>query len=120
MDKDLRQIGGFIYDFYRKPPTTDESGDVIKITFHQRNGLSYYSNMDGAKFLAKQLIMGDASDKVQGLPKYGKVKAEKIIEPIDNIFGLKRAVISEYRKVYGDDYIEPLQLNFRLLYLGKY
>lgn len=118
MDKDIQQIGGFIYNFYRKPSKKDEQGNVIES--YPRKGLSYIAPIEGAKFLAKQLIMGDASDKVQGLPKYGKVKAEKIIEPIDNIFGLKRAVISEYRKVYGDDYIEPLQLNFRLLYLGKY
>jgi hypothetical protein len=86
----------------------------------KRKGLSYTTKFQAQKFLAKQMIQGDSGDRVQGLPKYGAVKAEKIIEPITNTFGLIKAVVREYKKVYGEDYIEPLQLNFRLLYLGNY
>jgi len=118
MDKDLNQIGGFIYNFYRKPSKKDDNGNVMES--YPRKGMSYFSKIDACKSLAKQLIMGDSGDKVQGLPKYGNVKAEKIIEPIDNIFGLKRAVIKEYVKVYGENYKNELLLNFRLVYLGKY
>jgi 5'-3' exonuclease len=118
MDKDLTQIGGFIYNFYRKPSIKDEEGNAIQV--FKRKGLSYTTKFQAQKFLAKQMIQGDSGDRVQGLPKYGAVKAEKIIEPITNTFGLIKAVVSEYKKVYGEDYIEPLQLNFRLLYLGSY
>jgi 5'-3' exonuclease len=118
MDKDLTQIGGFIYNFYRKPSIKDEEGNAIEV--FKRKGLSYTTKFQAQKFLAKQMIQGDSGDRVQGLPKYGAVKAEKIIEPITNTFGLIKAVVSEYKKVYGEDYIEPLQLNFRLLYLGSY
>jgi 5'-3' exonuclease len=118
MDKDLTQIGGFIYNFYRKPSIKDEEGNAIEV--FKRKGLSYTTKFQAQKFLAKQMIQGDSGDRVQGLPKYGAVKAEKIIEPITNTFGLIKAVVSEYKNVYGEDYIEPLQLNFRLLYLGSY
>jgi 5'-3' exonuclease len=118
MDKDLTQIGGFIYNFYRKPSIKDEEGNAIQV--FKRKGLSYTTKFQAQKFLAKQMIQGDSGDRVQGLPKYGAVKAEKIIEPITNTFGLIKAVVSEYKKVYKEDYIEPLQLNFRLLYLGSY
>jgi 5'-3' exonuclease len=118
MDKDMTQIGGFIYNFYRKPSLKDEEGNAIEV--FKRKGLSYTTKFDGQKFLAKQLLQGDSCDVVKGLPKYGAVKAAKIIEPITNTFGLIKAVVSEYKKVYGEDYIEPLQLNFRLLYLGSY
>ena len=117
MDKDLNQIGGFIYNFYRKPSKYDESGNIVEV--YQRKGLSYIPPFEAAKWLAKQLIMGDSCDRVKGLPKYGEKKAEKIIEPINSLFGLRRAVIREYKNVYGEDWFEPLQLNFRLLYLGK-
>lgn len=118
MDKDLTQIGGFIYNFYRKPSIKDEEGNAIEV--FKRKGLSYTTKFNAQKFLAKQMIQGDSGDRVQGLPKYGAVKAEKIIEPITNTFGLIKAVVNEYKKVYADDYIEPLQINFRLLYLGSY
>jgi rRNA-processing protein FCF1 len=118
MDKDLTQIGGFIYNFYRKPSVKDEEGNAIEV--FKRKGLSYTNKFQAQKFLAKQMIQGDSGDRVQGLPKYGAVKAEKIVEPITNTFGLIKAVVREYKKVYGEDYIEPLQLNFRLLYLGSY
>ena len=118
MDKDLTQIGGFIYNFYRKPSIKDEEGNAIEV--FKRKGLSYTTKFNAQKFLAKQMIQGDSGDRVQGLPKYGAIKAEKIIEPITNTFGLIKAVVNEYKKVYADDYIEPLQINFRLLYLGSY
>jgi hypothetical protein len=116
MDKDLQQIGGFIYNFYRKPSIKDEYGSPIE-TF-PRKGLSYISKFDAMKFLAKQMIMGDSGDRIEGLPKYGIKKAEKIIDPIESKFGLIKSVVSEYKKVYGEDYSEPLMLNFRLVYLG--
>jgi 5'-3' exonuclease len=124
MDKDMTQIGGFIYNFYRKPSPNNiqktEFQDGVDVITYKRKGLSYTTKFDAKKFLAKQLISGDAGDRVQGLPKYGAVKAAKIIDPITNTFGLIKAVVSEYKKVYEEDYIEPLQTNFRLLYLGAY
>jgi 5'-3' exonuclease len=124
MDKDMTQIGGFIYNFYRKPSPNNiqktEFRDGVDVITYKRKGLSYVSKFDGKKFLANQLLQGDASDKIGGLPKYGAVKASKIIDPITNTFGLIRSVLAEYKKVYGEDYIKPLQMNYRLLYLGKY
>jgi 5'-3' exonuclease len=118
MDKDLQQIGGLIYNFYRKPSKKDEFGNITEI-FEQK-GLSYNSNFEGLKFLAKQIIIGDSGDNIKGLHNYGKIKANKIIEPIENLFGLKKAVINEYKNVFGKKYKEELKTNFRLVYLGKY
>jgi 5'-3' exonuclease len=124
MDKDLTQIGGFIYNFYRKPSPNNiqktEFQDGVDVITYKRKGLSYVSKFDGQKFLAKQLLQGDSGDFIKGLPKYGAVKASKIIDPITNTFGLIKAVVAEYKKVYEEDYIVHLQTNFRLLYLGSY
>lgn len=118
MDKDLKQIGGFVYDFYSKPSKKDEKGNVIET--YPRRGLSYISKFDGDKFLARQLIQGDGGDCVKGLPNYGKKKASQIIDPCNSRFEIIRKVIKTYQIVYGEEYIEPLQTNFRLLYLGSY
>lgn len=118
MDKDLSQIKGFRYDFYKKPSIRDEQGNEIE-SFNCR-GLTYQSEFDALKFLAKQMLQGDAGDKIGGLPKYGQVKASKIIDPKTTTFGLKKAVINEYKKVYPEDYFIQLQTNYRLLYLGSY
>lgn len=117
MDKDLTQIGGFIYNFYRKPAKRNENGE--KIEEYPRKGLSYINKLDAAKFLAKQVIMGDSTDNIKGLPRYGEVKASKIVEGCKSSFALRKAVINEYKKVYADDYIDQLMLNFRLVYLGE-
>jgi len=117
MDKDLKQIGGLIYNYYRKPSKKDETGKVIES--YDRKGLEYVSPINAMKFLAKQMLMGDSGDRIKGLDKYGIKKAEKIIEPIDSKFGLIRAVLKEYKLVHGDEYSESLMLNFRLLYLGR-
>lgn len=115
-DKDLIQCGGFIYNFYRKPSKKDEQGREIEV--YPRKGLTYTTMWQAHKFLAKQLISGDSGDRVQGLPRYGEVKSSKIIDPVTSKFGLIKSVLSEYKKVFPENYMEMLQLNFRLLYLG--
>lgn len=117
MDKDLNQIGGLIYNYYRKPPKRDENG--VATESYPRKGLTYISPFAAMQFLAKQMLKGDSGDRIKGLDRYGEKKADKIIDVIETKFGLIKAVVNEYKTVYGDDYSEPLMLNFRLLYLGK-
>lgn len=117
MDKDLIQIGGFIYNFYRKPSKKDEEGNEIEV--YPRKGLMYVSELEAKRFFAKQMLMGDAGDAVQGLPKVGEKTAEKILAGKESDFSLIRAVLKEYKRVHQDNYMEQLMLNKRLLYLGK-
>lgn len=118
MDKDLLQIPGWCYSFYRKPSKKDETGYPIE-TF-SRKGLMYSAKFESYRFFAKQIIMGDSGDKIPGLPRYGEVKASKIVDPIKTVFGLKRAVVNEYKKVYGAEYQKELLITFRLVFLGFY
>lgn len=117
MDKDLIQIGGFIYNFYRKPSKRDEEGNEIEV--YPRKGLMYVPEIESKRFFAKQMLCGDSCDAVQGLPKIGEKKAAKILEGKTSNYSLIKAVVQEYKRVYGDDYFEPLMINKRLLYLGK-
>lgn len=72
-DKDLMQIPGPHYD-YKKT-------EVINIT-HEEAGL----------YLAKQMLMGDSSDNVKGLPGIGEVKAKALLK--------EPSIISKIRELY--------------------
>lgn len=117
MDKDLKQIGGFIYDFYQKPSIYDADGKEIER--FPRRGLSYVSKVEARRFFAKQMLMGDSGDRVQGIPKIGDKKADAILLGKQTDFSLIKAVVKEYMSHFGDTYFEKLQLNGRLLYLGR-
>ena len=118
MDKDLKQCGGFIYDFYEKPSLKDSEGNIIES--YPMRGLSYVSKWEAEYFLAKQMLMGDNSDNVKGIPNIGAKKAEKILSQATTTFGLKKAVVKAYQDHFKEDYVTQLLMHKRLLFLGKY
>jgi 5'-3' exonuclease len=117
MDKDFIQLGGLMFNYYSKPALKDKEGNVIEE--YPMKGLVYTDRKDADYFFAYQMLVGDSGDNIKGVPKIGKKKSNALLSG-KNRFGLIKAVVREYKKVYGEDYIEPLQLNFRLLYLGSY
>lgn len=74
-DKDLKQVPGFHYD--------ESSDSVIKIS----PGEAY-------RFLATQMLTGDSSDNIPGLPGVGPKNAEKILTDISD----KNAISEVYRQ----------------------
>lgn len=54
---------------------------------------------DAQRFFYKQMLMGDSTDGITGIPKCGEKTAEKILNGKEG-FGLIRAVYSEYIRVY--------------------
>lgn len=85
IDKDLRQIEGTFYD-YRKDET-------YMITRYQ-----------GEVNFWTQVLTGDATDNIPGLPGIGPKKAEKIMFGQDDVDILPSAVIDQYvlqGKTYG-------------------
>lgn len=65
IDKDLKQIEGHHYDFVKQ--------SFDKVLY-----------LDGIRHFYKQLLIGDSSDNIFGVPGIGKVKAEKIIGPLNS------------------------------------
>jgi len=120
IDKDLTTLGGFRYDFYCKPSMKDSEGNVIER--YPPKGLTYTPKFEAKRFLAKQICIGDATDNIKGLPNYGEKKAEKDFKDVTTDFGLKKKVISLYKKYLGESYecyADELKKNFRLVFLGK-
>jgi len=73
IDKDLLQIPGKHYSWpiFRK-------GEVIREEF-----FSDVSELEGLKNFYKQMLIGDISDSIIGVKGIGKVKASKLIDPLE-------------------------------------
>lgn len=101
MDKDLKQLPGLFFDFYRETivgdngePLLDEYGKPKK----RYRGLSVMTPEESNRFYWLQVIMGDSGDNIKGIPKVGKVKANRMLDgAIDNDFETTaRLAYSEY------------------------
>lgn len=117
MDKDLNQIGGLIYNYYKKPSKYDENGKLIQS--FDRKGLSFVGDFEAIKFLATQMLMGDSSDNIMAIKGIGIKTAEKILQSAQTAKQLFFKVVRLYIKHFKEDYIKKLKENYRLLYLGK-
>lgn len=94
IDKDLLQIPGRHYNFVRKE-------------FYE------ISPIEGCRQLYRQLLIGDTSDNIRGVDGIGKVKAGRLIDPLND----EVQMFGEVRRLYADD--ERLLTNGRLLYIRR-
>lgn len=67
--------------------------------------------MDGIRKLYIQALVGDKSDNITGVQGIGPVKANKIIDPLDD----EQDMFDTVRSMYGDD--ERLVMNLCCLYI---
>ena len=97
IDKDLLQVPGNHYNW-----VTDEF--VVQ-------------SKKGADFeLAAQILAGDSTDNIPGLPGCGAVKADKIITGATSTKDLMSRIVEAYKAV-GDNWKEYLWEQLRLVYL---
>lgn len=99
IDKDLDTIPGLHYNFVTKTAyvVTPEDAD---------------------KFFWQQMVSGDTVDNIPGVPKWGKVKAEKYVA--ENWPNIAPAVLALYVQGYGEEKARDVMLEMgRLLYIRK-
>ena len=96
IDKDLNTIQGWHY--------------------HPDKKLKYFvSQEDADLFFWCQMIMGDTTDNIKGIPRKGKMAAYKILsEAVDP----KLAVIAQYKIAFEDDWEQMYNKNYELLKIG--
>lgn len=106
-DKDLRQVPGWHYGW--------ELGNQPSF------GPKYISEEEGMRFFYKQCLMGDRVDNIEGLPKCGPVKAEKVLGDTQVSTEMFLRVREAYRGFYEDVKIadEKLLENARLLFMTR-
>lgn len=111
MDKDLKQIPGIHFDYYRKPNQGDEPGK------EPCRGLDVVSEDQATRFFWYQMLTGDHGDNIKGVHGIGPKRAEKILDgkPTEE---LETIVAATYYKKAGDNWIEEFKKNYFLLKLG--
>ena len=99
VDKDIDMIPGLHYNFVK-----DET---------------YYMNEhDADKWFYLQLLMGDSTDNIPGLPGVGPKGAAKMLAPYDNIMDWYDVAKEAYDNAY-DDGLAALVENARLLWIRR-
>lgn len=99
VDKDIDMIPGLHYNFVK-----DET---------------YYVTPDDAdRWFYLQLLMGDATDNIPGLPKVGIKTAERMLSTLDNIHDWYRVAREAYDEAYEDGDAALLE-NARLLWIRR-
>ncbi len=113
LDKDLIQIPGVHFNFYRKPSKElDKYGQRIKNPY---TGLSIVSDKQAEYNFWYQMLVGDVVDNVKGCKGIGPKKAEKILLESENY---EQSVKDVYKLTYQDLWLSEFEKNHFFLYLG--
>lgn len=95
IDKDLLQVPGRHYNF-------------IKETYQE------VSEVEGLRFLYRQMLTGDRTDNIRGVPGIGEKKSEKILDGLITEQQLHDAVLEAY-----DGNLAEMTENAILLYMRR-
>jgi 5'-3' exonuclease len=102
IDKDLDQIEGEHYNFVKR--------------------VSYNVSKEGAhRSFYHQLLVGDSTDNIDGVPRVGKKTAERLLEGCQDEKEMFEIVVEEYRKAFEDvgDASSRMWLNANLLWIRR-
>jgi hypothetical protein len=80
----------------------------------------YYdiSKAEADRFFWTQMLTGDSTDNIPGVPKIGPVKAEKILDTKETWSEMYMAVLDQYLTAYENGY-EAMVENARLLWIRR-
>lgn len=101
IDKDLKCIPGTHY------------------LMHKQEFISV-SEEDAIRFFYEQLLMGDSTDNIKGIPGVGPKLAKRYLAPFSTEDEMRKAVVEAYKNVFDDDWKNQLLINGKLLYIQKH
>lgn len=101
IDKDLRCIPGTHYNM-------------------KKEELTEVSKEDAHRLFYEQLLKGDPTDNIPGIPRVGDVKARKLLSGVNTEREFQDIVVEEYMRAYEDEWREYLLANGKMLYLQKH
>ena len=73
--------------------------------------------IESARFFYEQLLKGDPTDNIPGIPGVGDVGARKKLAGLSTEEDFQEVVVSEYMTAYGDEWRSYLLSNGKMLYL---
>lgn len=75
---------------------------------------------EALRFFYAQLLSGDPTDNIPGLPGIGPAKAEKALFNTHTEEDMQEEVVAMYMSFFGDDWYDQLLSNGKMLYLQKH
>jgi len=101
IDKDLKCIEGKHFNMKTK--------QFFEVTKEQAR-LNYYA----------QLIQGDATDNIPGIPGKGPIKSRGMLSACTSEEEMQEVVVSAYIEFYGDDWYNYFLSNAKMIHLQRY
>jgi len=121
IDKDLLQsIPGthFNYSYRIKEESKSKPKELLTDNDFNKGWWIETIQEESDYFKAKQLLMGDSSDSVVGIPKIGESKAGNILKDFSNKDEYHMVILNRYISHYGlSQGIFEFQKNYRLLHM---
>jgi len=99
-DKDMRQVPGWHFDF-------------------TKNKRYWVEELEGWRWFYQQLMWGDLTDNVGGLPGIGEVKSKRLLKDATTKEEMETIVVREYKREYGGDWPRYITENGQLLYMRR-
>ncbi len=112
IDKDLLCIPGRHYRFPR--------GNLCEAGSRDPNLIIEVSEFEAQKHYHTQLLTGDSTDGIPGLPQVGKVRAAAILSDCKTLEDLQFMVCYAYKGIIGDNWKEALNLTGQLITILPY
>lgn len=100
IDKDLDCIPGTHYSMKYK--------EIYQVT-----------HIDGMRHYYEQMLKGDQTDNIPGIPKVGPVKAAKMLAGTTTEEEMQEIVVSQYIDAYGDDWKNFLLSNGKMIHIMR-
>ncbi len=86
----------------------------------KKNEKFLISEMEALRFYYEQLLKGDPTDNIPGVPRVGEVKASKLLQDKTTEEEFQEIVVEQYINAYGDDWYSYLNSNGKMIYLQKH
>lgn len=101
IDKDLKTIHGNHYLIHK-------------------NELQHFDIHYSTRFFYEQLLKGDPTDNIPGIPRVGDVKATRALSNCRTEDEFQEKVVEMYMDAYGENWFDYLMSNGKMLYLQKH
>jgi 5'-3' exonuclease len=85
----------------------------------KKRELEEISELEAIRFYYTQLLKGDPTDNIPGVPRIGDVKAAKLLADVHTEDEFQEIVVDEYIKAYGDNWESYLLSNGKMIHLQK-
>jgi 5'-3' exonuclease len=122
-DKDLLQVyPGVIFNPTKRVLIVNKEpiGSLTETIKHSEAGLKKTKiTGQGTKFLFFQMLIGDTTDNIKGVPRVGPVKAYATLNDCKTLDDMYNATYIHYLSYYKTqvEALKQIQINFKLLYM---